>query len=227
MKVRISFNTSIISFQLLQEMEDYNFFAEECHMNLLDDYDEDFVSHDIASALLGESTLQQQSISSECTSKTLSNSSTDKTSFERSSKLLKTSTTSSNSSTITENFSPKLSSSSSISSFQSQILSFDNSNSSPTTQSCELDYTLNPKQHEMVSVSPLSQKGSSKAQNMGTKASQGKRSPAYAQDHIIAERQRREKLSQSFIALAALVPGLKKVHSLLLISVMNWYKSFN
>lgn len=32
-----------------------------------------------------------------------------------------------------------------------------------------------------------------------------------AQDHILAERKRREKLSQRFIALSALVPGLKKV----------------
>nr|XP_043630833.1 transcription factor bHLH25-like [Erigeron canadensis] len=32
-----------------------------------------------------------------------------------------------------------------------------------------------------------------------------------AQDHIIAERKRREKLSQRFIALSALVPGLKKM----------------
>lgn len=31
------------------------------------------------------------------------------------------------------------------------------------------------------------------------------------QDHIIAERKRREKLSQRFIALSALVPGLQKV----------------
>lgn len=31
------------------------------------------------------------------------------------------------------------------------------------------------------------------------------------QDHIIAERKRREKLSQKFIALSALVPGLKKM----------------
>ncbi|KAK6136942.1 hypothetical protein DH2020_029320 [Rehmannia glutinosa] len=32
-----------------------------------------------------------------------------------------------------------------------------------------------------------------------------------SQDHIIAERKRREKLSQRFIALSALVPGLKKM----------------
>ncbi|KAL1534456.1 transcription factor bHLH25-like [Salvia divinorum] len=34
---------------------------------------------------------------------------------------------------------------------------------------------------------------------------------AQAQDHILAERKRREKLSQRFIALSALVPGLKKM----------------
>ncbi|KAI4375921.1 hypothetical protein MLD38_013735 [Melastoma candidum] len=32
-----------------------------------------------------------------------------------------------------------------------------------------------------------------------------------AQDHIMAERKRREKLSQRFIALSALIPGLKKM----------------
>lgn len=37
--------------------------------------------------------------------------------------------------------------------------------------------------------------------------------PSYAQDHIIAERKRREKLSQRFIALSAVLPCLKKVHS--------------
>ncbi|KAK1301155.1 Transcription factor bHLH25 [Acorus calamus] len=35
--------------------------------------------------------------------------------------------------------------------------------------------------------------------------------PAHAQDHILAERKRREKLSQRFIALSAVVPGLKKM----------------
>ncbi|KAF9610372.1 hypothetical protein IFM89_022042 [Coptis chinensis] len=34
---------------------------------------------------------------------------------------------------------------------------------------------------------------------------------SYTQDHIIAERKRREKLSQRFIALSALVPDLKKM----------------
>lgn len=38
-----------------------------------------------------------------------------------------------------------------------------------------------------------------------------KHSQSQAHDHIVAERKRREKLSQRFIALSALVPGLKKV----------------
>jgi hypothetical protein len=36
------------------------------------------------------------------------------------------------------------------------------------------------------------------------------RTPLHALDHVIAERKRREKLSQRFIALSAVVPGLKK-----------------
>lgn len=38
-----------------------------------------------------------------------------------------------------------------------------------------------------------------------------KRQPGKVQDHILAERRRRELLSQLFISLSALVPGLKKV----------------
>ncbi|XP_062073230.1 transcription factor bHLH19-like [Humulus lupulus] len=37
------------------------------------------------------------------------------------------------------------------------------------------------------------------------------RSPSYARDHVIAERKRRVKLNQMFIALSAVVPGLKKM----------------
>ncbi|CAN7017678.1 unnamed protein product [Brassica oleracea var. botrytis] len=36
------------------------------------------------------------------------------------------------------------------------------------------------------------------------------RSPTLAKEHVIAERKRREKLSEKFIALSALLPGLKK-----------------
>jgi len=207
-------------------MDDYNLFPDECGLNLNLFDEQEFLPQDIANALEEQTQTLQQSLSSECPSKTVSNSSTDETSFdfERPAKLLKTTSSSccnSDSSTITNNPSPKLSPSTSFSSFQSQILSFDNPNSSPpTTQFYGFD--LNPTQNEMVSVSvpqlkksrcaSQTPKWSSKNQNFETKPSHGKRSPAHAQDHIMAERKRREKLSQSFIALAALVPGLKKVN---------------
>eukprot|EP00250_Pteridium_aquilinum_P035275 c9056_g1_i1 orf=661-1893(-) len=47
-----------------------------------------------------------------------------------------------------------------------------------------------------------------------SKPAQGSSAPlktANSQDHIMAERKRREKLSQRFIALSAIVPGLKKM----------------
>ncbi|OIV94035.1 hypothetical protein TanjilG_14282 [Lupinus angustifolius] len=111
--------------------------------------------------------------------------------------------TSSNTSSITENSSLNFFPSSSISYFPSQILSFDNT----TTQFYDFDCTLNPSKH----ISAKTTKGSSKNQNFGTKTTLGKRSAARTYDHIIAERKRREKLSQSLIALAALIPDLKKV----------------
>lgn len=37
------------------------------------------------------------------------------------------------------------------------------------------------------------------------------RNTIQAKEHVIAERKRREKLTRSFIALSAIVPGLKKV----------------
>lgn len=49
-----------------------------------------------------------------------------------------------------------------------------------------------------------------KAHDQPKRISTGTRFPCN-QDHIIAERKRREKLSQRFIALSALVPGLKKM----------------
>lgn len=40
-----------------------------------------------------------------------------------------------------------------------------------------------------------------------------KSAPLTAKDHIIAERKRRENISQRLIALSAMIPGLKKVQS--------------
>ncbi|RWW68341.1 hypothetical protein BHE74_00024132 [Ensete ventricosum] len=46
----------------------------------------------------------------------------------------------------------------------------------------------------------------------GTKRpSMGRRSASHNQEHVMAERNRREKLTQRFIALSAVVPGLKKM----------------
>ena len=53
-----------------------------------------------------------------------------------------------------------------------------------------------------------------KKENQISNTKQGakrKRQPSQVQDHILAERKRRELLSQLFISLSALVPGLKKV----------------
>ncbi|XP_027067773.2 transcription factor bHLH19-like [Coffea arabica] len=39
----------------------------------------------------------------------------------------------------------------------------------------------------------------------------GTRTPSQAQEHLLAERKRRDKISQRFVCLSALVPGLKKL----------------
>ncbi|GLT46864.1 hypothetical protein SLA2020_205930 [Shorea laevis] len=77
----------------------------------------------------------------------------------------------------------------------SQIISFENSKSSPAISQQyygDLDHAVNYKNESTKRVGSMS------------------RSPLHAQDHVIAERKRREKLSQRFIALSALLPGLKK-----------------
>jgi len=199
-------------------MDEYNLFPDECNLNFLDANEEEF---------LPQEQTQQQCLSSESNSTTF----TDETTFdsfdfgfeiERPTMELNTIV----SDNIIETISPKLSPSSSNSYLHSQILSFDNLPNSPPTntpQFCGLTPNLNSKskQNKTVSVFPpqmgnihvstQNPKGLSKNHNFATKTSQTKRSRANADDHIMAERKRREKLSQSFIALAALVPNLKKV----------------
>ena len=46
------------------------------------------------------------------------------------------------------------------------------------------------------------------------KTSRRTRPASQTYDHIVAERKRREQISQRFVALSALVPGLKKVSSI-------------
>ncbi|CAJ2635213.1 unnamed protein product [Trifolium pratense] len=199
------------------EMDEYNLFSEECNLNFLDAGEEEFLSHDIAT-VFQEQQNQQQPLTSESTDETNFESFNFYFEIERPIKHMKTTN---DSDKITETLSPKLS----PSSFQSLILSFENPPNSPPTintpQIYGFDPTLNSKQNETESLSPpqlgnihgSSQipKGSSKNENLETKTSQNKRSRNHGHDHIIAERKRREKLSQSFIALAALVPNLKKL----------------
>ncbi|BFG35703.1 transcription factor bHLH18 [Prunus yedoensis var. nudiflora] len=113
------------------------------------------------------------------------------------------------------------------SSSSSHLISFDNSNSSLPTSSQQfygtLDSTMKPKNeveysNGKLNLTTLISPGSYDPQICSPKHGQGikraatvTRSPLHAQDHVLAERKRREKLSQRFIALSALVPGLKKM----------------
>ncbi|XWS33427.1 hypothetical protein CRYUN_Cryun22dG0081700 [Craigia yunnanensis] len=106
--------------------------------------------------------------------------------FKRPMKQLKTNSWNS---CITENIQPKASFSSCY-----HIISLDNSNSSPaiSQQYYSLDHALKPKNEVSNRTGSLT------------------RTPLNAQDHVIAERKRREKQGQRFISLSALIPGLKK-----------------
>ncbi|XP_050210585.1 transcription factor bHLH18-like [Mercurialis annua] len=91
------------------------------------------------------------------------------------------------------------------------FLSF--SNSAPT------NHQIKPKEeaHAILSNHMMFSQGNSfENQNYVLKACQGAKRInngriSQSQDHIMAERRRREKLSQRFIALSAIVPGLKKM----------------
>lgn len=104
-----------------------------------------------------------------------------------------------------------------------KILSFANSNCS-----AQLPCLLTPKEEAAVSpVTYPSDMLASQAPNqnhgyifdgaphVARKSSSSDRLAQASKEHIIAERKRREKLSQRFIALSAMVPGLKKVRCLL------------
>ncbi|KAG2240576.1 hypothetical protein Bca52824_090718 [Brassica carinata] len=93
----------------------------------------------------------------------------------------------------------------------SRILSFENASPNAMDHDYAPAYVnsiINPKVEDGVPPSrmnePINRKGTKRAQPLY-------RNPTNAQDHIIAERKRREKLTQRFVALSALVPGLKKM----------------
>ncbi|KAF8406155.1 hypothetical protein HHK36_008235 [Tetracentron sinense] len=99
------------------------------------------------------------------------------------------------------------------------FFSFGNPNS-PENQKFHGNLASSMKPNDEV-ASPsdiLIHQGSLGNQNYVSKAGEGAkrigtttRSPSHNKDHIIAERKRREKLNLRFIALSAIVPGLKKM----------------
>ncbi|KAG5089720.1 hypothetical protein AAZX31_01G184700 [Glycine max] len=200
------------------ETEDGCNLFRQCHLETLLDDDEELLSHEIASAFEN----LQQPLSSESNtsySEAPMNSFTEETSFEKPIKQPKTNASSWNSS-----FTKHFSLSSSPSSPTSKILSFENSNSSPPNPNntdqfhgIVVSSALSPKQIKTKGASvslPHTRKRLSENQNFEAESPKGHRSyksPSHVRDHIIAERKRREKLSQSLIALAALIPGLKKM----------------
>ncbi|KAK1587308.1 hypothetical protein Q3G72_011636 [Acer saccharum] len=130
--------------------------------------------------------LNFQSFSSESTKKrSSSNIEASHIGIERPEKQLKTNSWNS---CTTEHSTPKKSPSSTS---QSQIISFENSASFPA-----------------IPQSSFPSPGSYDPQETMKRAT---RSPLQAQDHVIAERKRREKISQCFVALSVLLPGLKKM----------------
>ncbi|KAG8478478.1 hypothetical protein CXB51_028271 [Gossypium anomalum] len=199
-------------------MDEYNI-IHQCHMNTLAELT---TADDLATALVGGGNLKQ-SFSSESyssypnfntknTTTTFSGSSSIETPDYRPAKHLKT--------THHHHVPPKPSSPT------SQIFSFGNSNSLPATSHhhfYNVDNTVNPKDETVSSgnmnfLPPVtngpyeSTNYAPKINNHGVKRTYSMtRTPSVAQDHIIAERKRREKLSQRFIALSAIVPGLKKM----------------
>ncbi|XP_028764270.1 transcription factor bHLH18-like [Neltuma alba] len=111
----------------------------------------------------------------------------------------------------------------------SQIISFDNSNSSPDVASHQF-YSLDsstavkPKTETIFSADDLDfsapfsilkpayeHKPDSFWLPHEKKTAALTRNPLQAKDHVMAERKRREKLCQRFIALSAILPGLKKM----------------
>jgi hypothetical protein len=157
-----------------------------------------------------QQTFSNGSHCSQTTSSTMSNSSSDVVnSFEeRPTKILKT--TPSNTGYPTQK---------KDSNSHSYILCFNNEN--PETEPImNIDSTLKNKakilNHDGKS---LTSKGVSENQKKEPKRNiqESKKTDSVtrnAQDHIIAERKRREKISQQFIALSALIPDLKKVQFL-------------
>lgn len=157
----------------------------------------------------------QNSITSTTTTTTCSDSSSERswTGHERPAKLLKASTCGSSSSSHLFSFSTSASMASNL---QQQVYgNLQNPSATPKKEAVSQEYNMTFGSLSSGGVHPNNQNSS---QNSSPKADLGikraypvSRTPSSAQDHILAERKRREKLSQRFIALSAIVPGLKKM----------------
>ncbi|KAM7262622.1 hypothetical protein ACFE04_000305 [Oxalis oulophora] len=205
-------------------IDEYNL-MHQCHMNSL----EEFTPQNMMS---GFSFQQQSSFPNSTNFSNSSMENNSQTSLDhhqsRPTKLIKTNSWNS-SSIIDASSSPKSSSQ------NSQFLSFENSKTNSNQFYGNIDCYVQPKDEtvssgsiwqlpaSMVSqpVAPVGYDYSAKNNNHNQLNTNNKRpnnynntltrTPSHAHDHILAERKRREKLSQRFIALSAIVPGLKKM----------------
>ncbi|XP_062213326.1 transcription factor bHLH18-like isoform X2 [Phragmites australis] len=69
----------------------------------------------------------------------------------------------------------------------------------------------------------MMQHGSPRTRRSSEKSSGSSSSAPYAQDHIIAERKRREKINRRFIELSTVIPGLKKMDKATILSDATKY----
>ncbi|KAB2036898.1 hypothetical protein E1A91_D03G035200v1 [Gossypium mustelinum] len=197
-------------------MDEYDI-IHQCHMNSLAELT---AGEDITATAFTRGNFKQSSFSSESYSSYPNFTTTNNSVFsineasDRPIKQLKTGT-SWNSSTITNIDHvpvPKKPSSPT-----SHILSFEKPAASLPANSKQLygiDNIVKPKDETVCSGNNMNYFGQFQSTNYTAKNSRSysmTRSPSHAQDHIMAERKRREKLNQRFIALSAIVPGLKKM----------------
>ncbi|KAI9166093.1 hypothetical protein LWI28_026123 [Acer negundo] len=197
------------------EMDEYDI-INQCNMDSLAEFSCD---QDIADALGLSENFKQSFTSESYSSYSVLNETSTQTRIEKPSKQAKTNSWNS-STTTAEYLSP-------ISSPTSQFLSFEQPTSSPKHFYRNLDSSYKQKDeavssHENNIHFPryLGSENSLDSQNYATQANinhgtkrtySNTKTPSMTKDHILAERKRREKLSQRFIALSAIVPGLKKM----------------
>ncbi|RLN39686.1 transcription factor bHLH18-like [Panicum miliaceum] len=80
-----------------------------------------------------------------------------------------------------------------------------------------------PQAETGVAVPQMARHGSPPTRRASAKISASSSSAPYSQDHIIAERKRREKINQRFIELSTVIPGLKKMDKATILSDATRY----